>query len=191
MRATAHDLVCRCMRKRSAHGEPDSIHHAPRRSGPVFDSCVETAESALNLRYTRDAQTVDAYIQLRVFTDPSAPLEPHPDSEARLGSLLVRIAQQVFKWTATDIGGKLRIFQRDDERIAFNRDGLLFFNAHYYRTLHMGTAAAAGPKTGADAAAAGDAECFWFVTFAHELAHNVSPGHDLAHEQALEALTTA
>ncbi|RKO84738.1 hypothetical protein BDK51DRAFT_30133 [Blyttiomyces helicus] len=56
--------------------------------------------------------------------------------------------------------------------VAFNRGRTLFFNLRYYLALHHRS----------DAQDDADAYFYWFMTFAHELAHNFIGEHNAQHE---------
>mmetsp|Transcript_50961 Transcript_50961/g.102206 ORF Transcript_50961/g.102206 Transcript_50961/m.102206 type:complete len:121 (+) Transcript_50961:328-690(+) len=96
---------------------------------------------------------------------------------ASLGSLLVSLTDAVFGWDTSTTARTVSVVWEDSERMAFNKGGLLFFNALYYEAL-------------GHAASYSDAVHFWFVTFCHEVAHNVSADHDRVHENAEEVLIT-
>mmetsp|Transcript_160110 Transcript_160110/g.307244 ORF Transcript_160110/g.307244 Transcript_160110/m.307244 type:complete len:611 (+) Transcript_160110:1-1833(+) len=66
---------------------------------------------------------------------------------------------------------KLNIFDEDRQRIAFNFSGALFFNLRYFEELHWQQSGAFD---------------FWFLTMAHELAHNIIATHSLSHGQLLQ-----
>eukprot|EP00741_Cyanophora_paradoxa_P000486 tig00000405_g473.t1 len=75
--------------------------------------------------------------------------------------------------------GSINVFLENTSRIAFNKGNTLFFNIHYFN--RMGHAA---PSIEAQRKAA----YFWYITFCHELAHNVASGHDKDHEFAMETI---
>ncbi|PRP76531.1 ubiquitin-conjugating enzyme [Planoprotostelium fungivorum] len=64
---------------------------------------------------------------------------------------------------------KVHCFYEDKETIAFNHNTHLFFNLRYYQVLQ--------PNESYDRV-----KCWWLVTFAHEVAHNVVTGHNKHHE---------
>jgi D-serine deaminase-like pyridoxal phosphate-dependent protein len=86
-----------------------------------------------------------------------------------------RHAVQLFGFRLDEMVAKVHIFVAQSERIAFNRGGRVFFNAHYYAKLNHN-------------AHSDHALSYWFVTICHELAQNVSEEHDKEHEEAAEAL---
>ena len=58
--------------------------------------------------------------------------------------------------------------------IAFNQNGALFFNYHYYKELHAKTwETSRSMKV--------DALAYWWVTMCHELAHNLVSEHSARH----------
>jgi hypothetical protein len=58
--------------------------------------------------------------------------------------------------------------------IAFNQDGALFFNYHYFLTLHRDTwETSHGTKI--------EALAYWWITLCHELAHNLVKEHSARH----------
>jgi hypothetical protein len=72
---------------------------------------------------------------------------------------------------------KMALFWEDKETMAFNRDGQLFFNLRYFEEWAGG---GRNPML--------TVLSFWYVMFAHELAHNVASNHDRQHEYAMETL---
>ena len=63
----------------------------------------------------------------------------------------------------------------DSDTVAFNHNGALFFNLRYFMQVSRRQDFAGRAV-------------YWFVTMAHELAHNESSEHDLAHERVMEDL---
>jgi hypothetical protein len=57
---------------------------------------------------------------------------------------------------------------------AFNKDGALFFNLRYFVQCHTND-----PDLALSS---------WYMTFCHELAHNVERGHNRAHGALVEIL---
>ncbi|KAF2146100.1 uncharacterized protein K452DRAFT_263651 [Aplosporella prunicola CBS 121167] len=69
----------------------------------------------------------------------------------------------------------VNIFYEDvGSTIAFNQGGALFFNYHYFQTLHL-------PHNMVDRAKMVEAMVFWWEAFCHEIAHNLSSDHSAAH----------
>jgi hypothetical protein len=69
----------------------------------------------------------------------------------------------------------LHIFFDDrGSTIAFNQNGALFFNYHYFRTLHL-------QHWETSQSMKIDALAYWFVTMCHELAHNLVQEHSARH----------
>jgi len=69
----------------------------------------------------------------------------------------------------------MHIFHDDrGATIAFNQSGALFFNYHYFRTLH-----AANWDTSRSMKI--DCLAYWWVTLCHELAHNLVKEHSARH----------
>jgi hypothetical protein len=63
-------------------------------------------------------------------------------------------------------------FDQDSSTIAFNQNKALFFNYQYFENLHL-------PEV--QQGKLSEAIIFWFVTTAHELAHNLVSDHSSAH----------
>ena len=74
--------------------------------------------------------------------------------------------------------------------IAFNASGALFFNYHYFMTLHLPRLMAAGGDVSAQRAAHVDACAYWWITMCHELAHNLVKEHSAAHSFYTESFAT-
>ena len=68
--------------------------------------------------------------------------------------------------------------EADSSTIAFNQDRSLFFNYHYFESLHLPTVEQ-GNKA--------DAIYYWFVVFCHELAHNLVSDHSSEHSYYVES----
>src|SRR5262249_3261507 len=68
--------------------------------------------------------------------------------------------------------------------IAFNANGALFFNYHYFFSLHLPRMAKGEP------AAQTDALAYWWVTLCHELAHNLVREHSTAHSFYMESFAS-
>eukprot|EP00980_Cylindrotheca_fusiformis_P030606 scaffold25091_cov147-Cylindrotheca_fusiformis.AAC.6 len=66
------------------------------------------------------------------------------------------------------------------QSIAFNRNRALHFNVHFFNALHYGNDGT------------GDSACYsyWFVTFAHELAHHFVSAHNREHGYYTESYCT-
>jgi hypothetical protein len=62
---------------------------------------------------------------------------------------------------------------QDTKTIAFNSSGALFFNYDVFEKLHISQVTAPGSKI--------EPFSYWFVTMAHELAHNLVKEHSAAH----------
>ncbi|RIA98329.1 hypothetical protein C1645_140589 [Glomus cerebriforme] len=62
--------------------------------------------------------------------------------------------------------------------VAFNRDRALFFNLNYYIGLH--------DRECRDKPS-GDAMTYWYMTFCHELAHNLVQSHSSEHEVSIKS----
>jgi hypothetical protein len=60
--------------------------------------------------------------------------------------------------------------------IAFNADKSLYFNLRYYCALHQNKADIAGCYS------------YWYLTFAHELAHNLVTSHNKEHGSFTESI---
>lgn len=84
------------------------------------------------------------------------------------------LARSVFN--ISDLASCMRVFWEDADRIAFNYGGKLFFNARY---AHVQLQTRNPSRY---------IESYWYVTFCHELAHNVASGHNKDHEFAEEIL---
>jgi len=61
----------------------------------------------------------------------------------------------------------------DGDRIAFNKGGTMFYNVRYHAQCFSQSTRNKGLH-------------FWYITAAHELAHNKSSGHSKSHEAAME-----
>lgn len=106
------------------------------------------------------------------------PIRPIPTSDPvflagidAFASLLARVA------TAFPLNhGILNIFYEEtSSTIAFNQGGALFFNYHYFLTLHKSDLEAGlGDKIK-------DAHVFWWEAFCHEIAHNLAQEHSAQH----------
>ena len=73
----------------------------------------------------------------------------------------------------------IHVFHEDDSStIAFNKSKALFFNYRYFEQLHL-EAVLRGERAGAI--------IYWFVVFAHELAHNLVSDHSAAHSYYVES----
>lgn len=68
----------------------------------------------------------------------------------------------------------------DGSRIAFNKDGSLFFNIRYYVQCHV-----------SDRPSPEDPNYFWYMVACHELAHNGESGHNARHEHLMEGIAVA
>lgn len=109
------------------------------------------------------------------------PVRPIPTSDPAFlsgidafAALLARVGSVVFNFNSRD--GVLNIFYEEtSSTIAFNQGGALFFNYHYFLTLHK--ADLEGPAK----VKVGDAHIFWWEAFCHEIAHNLSQEHSAAH----------
>jgi Protein of unknown function (DUF3684) len=71
----------------------------------------------------------------------------------------------------------------DSSSIAFNLNGALFFNYHYFEKLHSQTWRTSKDKTI-------DAIAYWWVTLCHELAHNLSKTHSAEHSFYTESFAS-
>jgi hypothetical protein len=67
--------------------------------------------------------------------------------------------------------------------IAFNTAGALFFNYHYFASLHLPTFSTSRDRKI-------DAVAYWFVTICHELAHNLVKEHSAAHSFYTESFAS-
>jgi hypothetical protein len=76
---------------------------------------------------------------------------------------------------------KVHLFWEDKSTIAFNRGGQLFYNIRYFEEVHY-------VEIQKNSAAVASALTWWYVVFAHEVAHNVAEGHDKQHESVEEVL---
>ncbi|KAF2667215.1 hypothetical protein BT63DRAFT_375697 [Microthyrium microscopicum] len=84
--------------------------------------------------------------------------------------LLLEVAN-VFKLPTTG----LNIFHAPNSNsIAFNASGSLFFNHHFFLTLHRSTIEESRTVKV-------DAMAYWWTTMCHELAHNIMQEHNVAH----------
>ncbi|EOD52197.1 putative hatpase C domain-containing protein [Neofusicoccum parvum UCRNP2] len=109
------------------------------------------------------------------------PVRPIPTSDPAFlsgidafAALLACVGSVVFNFNSRD--GVLNIFYEEtSSTIAFNQGGALFFNYHYFLTLHK--ADLEGPAK----VKVGDAHIFWWEAFCHEIAHNLSQEHSAAH----------
>jgi len=72
--------------------------------------------------------------------------------------------------------------------IAFNADGALFFNFHFFAQLHLAAFLPQAAGTSADARI--DAVAYWWVTLCHELAHNLVKEHSAAHSFYTESFAS-
>ena len=71
---------------------------------------------------------------------------------------------------------------------AFNSGGALWFSLRAFAELHQ----LPDPHgRGVPSVWAPECTCFWLVTLAHELAHNLAPGHDARHETLMERMLEA
>lgn len=69
----------------------------------------------------------------------------------------------------------IHIFHDDNTKcIAFNRQGALFCNYHFFQKLHYSNYGVSSEKRR-------DALSYWWVTLCHELAHNIVHDHSAAH----------
>ncbi|TPX34353.1 hypothetical protein SmJEL517_g03025 [Synchytrium microbalum] len=100
---------------------------------------------------------------------------------------LIKVLAQVY---SLDLRACSIYVDVDGTTIAFNRGRSLFFNVRYYLGLHYplvkgnGVARIPGGFGGRDEDVPDAAETYyyWFLVFAHELAHNFAHGHDSDHE---------
>ncbi|KAI0016973.1 hypothetical protein F4780DRAFT_757081 [Xylariomycetidae sp. FL0641] len=91
-----------------------------------------------------------------------------------------------FATLLTEVGGVYAIrksalhifFDNASNTIAFNRDGSIFANLHFYLQLHAGQQNGEG-KAGA--------AVWWWVVLAHELAHNIIKPHNSDHSYYTES----
>mmetsp|Transcript_4728 Transcript_4728/g.12206 ORF Transcript_4728/g.12206 Transcript_4728/m.12206 type:complete len:324 (+) Transcript_4728:1-972(+) len=171
IKQATHSLVQKCVD--ATIGSSDLSPTVTFKAGPRFSMCIEPENSELPLHRTG---WVHSRAKVPLYAGEPRP-SPHPPSEDGLAHLLVEMACQVFGWSLVDVEKKLCIFAQDGDVIAFNRGGVIFCNALFFRILEHELHRE-------------DAESFWFVTLCHELAHNWSGAHDLKHEQAMEALLT-
>jgi hypothetical protein len=65
-------------------------------------------------------------------------------------------------------------YDPDNSAIAFNTNGALFFNYHWFEQLHL-----ANFETSRDKKI--EAIAYWWITLCHELAHNLVQEHSAAH----------
>jgi hypothetical protein len=81
-------------------------------------------------------------------------------------------------------GQNLHMFlDPDSKSIAFNLNGALFFNYHYFQKLHLPTFRASREKTI-------DVIAYWWVTLCHELAHNLCKPHSAEHSFYTESFAS-
>jgi Protein of unknown function (DUF3684) len=81
-------------------------------------------------------------------------------------------------------GANLHIFlDPASQSIAFNLNGALFFNYHYFNKLHLPTYETSRDKTI-------DAIAYWWVTLCHELAHNLCKTHSAEHSFYTESFAS-
>ncbi|KAF9634005.1 hypothetical protein BFW01_g4900 [Lasiodiplodia theobromae] len=107
------------------------------------------------------------------------PVRPVPTSDPTFlagidafANLVHRIGGSVFG--LGNAPGVLNIFYEEtSSTIAFNQGGALFFNYHYFLTLHNAAMDASEGKR--------DAHIFWWEAFCHEIAHNLSQEHSAQH----------
>ncbi|KKY28708.1 putative hatpase_c domain [Diplodia seriata] len=91
-------------------------------------------------------------------------------------AVIARIGGAVFGFSKDSAPGVLNIFYEEtSSTIAFNQGGALFFNYHYFLTLHR----AALDRGDADGRR--DAHVFWWEAFCHEIAHNLAQEHSAQH----------
>ncbi|KAH7046688.1 hypothetical protein B0J12DRAFT_729526 [Macrophomina phaseolina] len=105
------------------------------------------------------------------------PIRPIPTSDPAFlrgidafAALLSGIGTSIFNLNTP---GVLNIFYEEtSSTIAFNQGGALFFNYHYFLTLH---------REGVEKGDSRDASVFWWEAFCHEIAHNLAQEHSAQH----------
>lgn len=154
-------------------GRPPKAENAP-------DVCNILPEDQLELHYHVG--------QVAYFVDKSADASQYPPDVVvkRLATLVAELAR-IFKKGSSllTVGFVASVyFSETDGTVAFNRNGQLSFNAYYFWKMHWGRAKMAEK-----------ASVYYFATFCHEIAHNISSStpliaaeHNKDHEQAMEAL---
>lgn len=71
--------------------------------------------------------------------------------------------------------------------IAFNKSGTIYCNLHFFSSLHDISSSTVTDVSGRKR----DAMMYWFVTLAHELAHNLVSEHSSEHEFYMESMVIA
>jgi len=191
--ATAHqsalDLVKHCMECSSADAAYTPPATTVRSAGSVvqigfshLQACDCDGTSAFQLSKLQPWVFPVERATLHLYHEGSRPAEARSlGCDSGRIKLMVRFAERM-NGLATDVfamacpRGSVHVFWEDAERIAFNRQGELFFNARFAVGMAQDTQA--------------DFLSFWFVTFCHELAHNEAAGHNEEHEYAEETLIT-
>ncbi len=110
---------------------------------------------------------------LPLWVDPSTFRRIDHESAIVFPCLILALSRKVFRVPDS----KLALFWEDKRTIAFNRSGQLFFNLRYFEEW-----AVRGRSPALQVLS------FWYVTFAHELAHNVAKDHDREHEGVMETI---
>ena len=106
--------------------------------------------------------------------DPRLFIPAHADALAEFARLLGTVCDVFELAPAT-----LHIFHDEGGKtIAFNSQGSIFCNFAFFQQLHRGRV---------EAAAACDALAYWYVTVAHELAHNLAQDHGQRHSYFAES----
>lgn len=134
--------------------------------------CDSSTSKDLSRWFVHPATNITIYLA-------NNPVRPIPTTDPAFlrgidafAALLAGIGGVVFNINAP---GVLNIFYEEtSSTIAFNQGGALFFNYHYFLTLH-----AAGVEAGE--AGRRDASVFWWEAFCHEIAHNLAQEHSAQH----------
>ncbi|KAH3743792.1 Sacs protein [Pelomyxa schiedti] len=98
-------------------------------------------------------------------------------------SLLDMISRSI---VGTPLGGDSRVhlFLEASDNLAFNWRGSLFFNVEFFQILHHNAKLATGGQE------ALQPSVFWYLTFCHELAHNVETKHNSKHNALMLSLAS-
>mmetsp|Transcript_11159 Transcript_11159/g.20053 ORF Transcript_11159/g.20053 Transcript_11159/m.20053 type:complete len:702 (-) Transcript_11159:1500-3605(-) len=174
-----HSLLAACVRSGGGGAQPEAQTQRQPRSR-FLKECWQEAESAMHLHLDRLAVvtfpggkcSIPTY---RTHTGATAGLSP--ESIDGLASLIAGLLHGVFRWGREQIQATACVWWEEDSKIAFNRQGTLFFNAMYFQAYQHGQPANRNA-----------AHSYWFVVLCHELAHNVAKGHDKQHEWVEESL---
>eukprot|EP01012_Entosiphon_sulcatum_P019370 TRINITY_DN24221_c0_g1_i1.p1 TRINITY_DN24221_c0_g1~~TRINITY_DN24221_c0_g1_i1.p1 ORF type:complete len:1652 (-),score=224.20 TRINITY_DN24221_c0_g1_i1:1896-6830(-) len=111
---------------------------------------------------------------INVFSEQEGLSDDLSSSASRFACVLQQTAQVL----RVPSGSMNMFVDIDSNRVAFNHGGELYFNLRYFHQVHK--------KRSWEQILA-----FWYVTCCHELAHNISGPHDIAHERAMQTLIHA